>query len=40
MRKRFCAYSKGIEGGGALRLEIVKAETKADYQKVFEEYLK
>ena len=40
MRKRFCAYSKGIEGGAAMRLEIVHAETRADYEKIFENYLK
>ena len=39
-RKRFCAYSKGIEGGAALRKEIVSAETVADYRAVFAEYLK
>lgn len=39
MRKRFCAYSKGIEGGGALRQKIIRAETKADYQNIFAESL-
>ena len=38
-RKRFCAYSKGLEGGAALRKEIVSAETVADYQKIFAEFL-
>ena len=36
MRKRFCAYTKGIEGGAALRAEIVLAETADDYRKIFE----
>ena len=40
MRKRFCAYSKGIENGGPLRLEIIKACTKDDYLKIFEPFLK
>ncbi|MCR5612764.1 tRNA-dihydrouridine synthase [Treponema sp.] len=39
MRKRFCAYSKGLNGGAALRLAIVHAETKSDYQNIFAEYL-
>lgn len=32
MRKRFSAYSKGIEGGSKLRTEIVQASTVADYR--------
>ncbi|MCR5046363.1 MAG: tRNA dihydrouridine synthase DusB [Treponema sp.] len=35
MRKRFCAYSKGVPGGGALRKEIVQSSSRADYQKTF-----
>jgi nifR3 family TIM-barrel protein len=35
MRKRFCAYSKGIEGGAALRMEIVHASTISDYRNLF-----
>ncbi len=35
MRKRFCAYSKGIDGGATLRTELVKAETIADYREIF-----
>ena len=38
-RKRFCAYSKGLEGGAALRKEIVAAESVEDYKKIFGEYL-
>ncbi|MGL4982124.1 MAG: tRNA dihydrouridine synthase DusB [Treponemataceae bacterium] len=34
MRKRFCAYSKGINKGGELRKEIVAATTQADYLKI------
>lgn len=40
MRKRFCAYSKGLNGGAALRLAIVHAETKSDYENIFVDYLK
>lgn len=39
MRKRFCAYSKGLNGGAAMRLEIVHSETRSDYKKIFEQYL-
>lgn len=35
MRKRFCSYTKGIEGGARLRAEIVHAETIADYERIF-----
>ncbi len=35
MRKRFCAYSKGIEGGSALRAELVHATTIEEYRIVF-----
>jgi tRNA-dihydrouridine synthase B len=35
MRKRFCAYSKGISGGADLRRMIVSAATTADYKAVF-----
>ena len=38
-RKRFCAYSKGIEGGATLRKEIVAAESVADYKQIFRSYL-
>jgi len=34
MRKRFCAYSKGIEGGASLRAELVRADTVAGYRFV------
>ena len=36
MRKRFCAYSKGIPGGAALREKTVHAETVADYHAIFD----
>ena len=39
-RKRYCAYSKGIEGSAALRKEIVAALSKKDYEKIFDEYFK
>ncbi len=35
MRKRFCAYSKGINGGAAIREKIVKAQTISDYKELF-----
>ncbi|MBQ9621870.1 MAG: tRNA-dihydrouridine synthase, partial [Treponema sp.] len=38
-RKRFCAYSKGLEGGAALRKEIVAAESVADYKTIFSKFL-
>ncbi len=34
MRKRFCSYSKGIEGGSALRVELVKASTIEEYRQI------
>ncbi len=39
MRKRFCAYSKGISGGAELRRQIVSAATEADYRAVFGPYM-
>ena len=35
MRKRFSAYSKGIEGGAAVRAKIVHASTVQDYIDIF-----
>lgn len=35
MRKRFSAYSKGIEGGAAIRAKIVHASTVQDYIDIF-----
>ncbi|MBQ9630003.1 MAG: tRNA dihydrouridine synthase DusB [Treponema sp.] len=34
MRKRFCAYTKGIANGGELRNQIVHSSTRADYESV------
>jgi nifR3 family TIM-barrel protein len=34
MRKQFCAYTKGLPGGAALREKAVRAETIADYQRI------
>jgi tRNA-dihydrouridine synthase len=34
MRKQFCAYTKGVEGGAALRNLLVHAETIEDYQQI------
>ena len=38
MRKRFSAYSKGIQNGAALRAQIVHAETIQDYRNIFADY--
>ena len=38
MRKRFCAYSRGIPGGGALRKQLVQAETVAQFREIFKAY--
>lgn len=38
MRKQFCAYTKGIEGGAALRNLLVHAETLEDYKKILLDY--
>ncbi len=35
MRKRFCAYSKGVPGGAELRSAIISANTKKDYINLF-----
>jgi len=34
MRKQFCAYTKGVHGGAALRDKAVHAETIADYRRI------
>lgn len=39
MRKRFCAYSKGIEGGAELRAKTVHASTLSDYHEIYDSYL-
>ena len=39
MRKRFCAYSKGIEGGASLRAQTIHANNIEDYHKIFDAYL-
>ncbi len=38
MRKRFTAYSKGIEGGAHLRSELVMASTSAEYRDILARY--
>ena len=35
MRKRFCAYSKGISGGSELRRKLVNASTREEYKLIF-----
>jgi len=37
MRKQFCAYTKGLKGGAAVREQAVHAETIADYRKVVDD---
>ena len=39
MRKRFAAYSKGIQNGAALRAQIVHASTVDDYHAIFDPVL-
>ncbi|MFA6856353.1 MAG: tRNA dihydrouridine synthase DusB [Treponema sp.] len=34
MRKRFCAYTKGIKGSAEIRLQLVHASTSADYHRI------
>lgn len=38
MRKRFCAYSKGIGGGASLRAELVKAASIEEYRIILAKY--
>jgi len=37
MRKQFCAYTKGLTGGAALRDRAVRAETIEEYRKIIDE---
>jgi len=37
MRKQFCAYTKGVTGGAALREKAVHAQTIADYKRIIAE---
>ena len=39
MRKRFCAYSKGVPGGGELRKRLVQSESVSDYRAAFAQVL-
>jgi len=39
MRKKFCAYSKGIKGGAKLRTQIVSASSAKEFKEVFAPYL-
>ena len=39
MRKRFCAYSKGLEKAAQMRSSIVSANTRADFAAIFADYL-
>ena len=40
MRKRFAAYSKGIQNGAALRAQIVHASTIQEYEDIFSSLIK
>lgn len=37
MRKQFCAYSKGISGGAAVRAALVRASSIAEYEAILSE---
>ena len=39
MRKKFCAYSSGLQGGARLRARIVEAKTQEEYRSIFEQYI-
>ncbi|MBO4759737.1 MAG: tRNA dihydrouridine synthase DusB [Spirochaetaceae bacterium] len=39
MRKRFCAYSKGLDKASQMRSSIVSANTRADFAAIFADYL-
>lgn len=39
MRKRFSAYSKGIENGAPLRAKVVHAQTIQEYKEIFKDFL-
>ena len=39
MRKKFCAYSSGLQGGARLRARIVEAKTQEEYRSIFGQYI-
>lgn len=39
MRKKFCAYSSGLQGGSRLRARIVEAKTQEEYRSIFGQYI-
>ena len=39
MRKKFCSYSSGIQGGAALRKQIVLASSTEEFKELFAPYL-
>jgi nifR3 family TIM-barrel protein len=39
MRKQFCAYTKGLKGGAALRDKLVHAKTLNEYQHIINEFV-
>jgi len=39
MRKQFCAYTKGIRGGAALREKAVRAETIDEYKRIIVDHV-
>lgn len=40
MRKHFCSYVKGIEGSAAFRNKIVHAETREEYHRLVEDFIR
>jgi tRNA-dihydrouridine synthase B len=38
MRKQFCAYTKGLRGGAAVREQAVHAQTIADYRRILDTF--
>jgi tRNA-dihydrouridine synthase len=39
MRKQFCAYTKGLKGGAALREKLVHAKTLNEYRQIISEFV-
>jgi hypothetical protein len=39
MKKQLCHYTKGMEGGAALRDRIVHSSSVEDYKLIFQDYL-
>ena len=39
MRKKFCAYSSGLQGGAKVRVQIVQAQSVQDYKNIFAPFI-